>query len=580
MLIDKLKEIQEEHGYLPQDELTSLSEQEHIPLYDIHGVASFYPHFHLEPPPQIEVKVCTDMSCHLRGASRVMDEAKSSVSKLDKNKASVSEVSCLGQCDGAPAISINGRSYNKVAGEKLKSLMEKLSSGDLPRRQPMRVADTNFKIDPYKRSEPFRALRELLKSGDSQRCIQVLKESGLLGMGGAGFRTGLKWEIVGKEKSDKKYIICNADESEPGTCKDRVLMETLPDLMIEGMIIGGFVVGSDEGYIFIRHEYDRQREILERAIRACRDQGLIGSDILDSGFDFNISIFESPGGYICGEETALLEAMEGKRAEPRNKPPFPGSFGLWGKPTLINNVETFAFVPGILIKGSQWFKDCGANGSDGLKFLALSGHVRNPGVYEVPLGISARDFICKYGSGMVGNSKLKAFAPGGASSGFLPGEMADVALDFKALSGAGSMLGSGAVVAVADGTCMLDLAKNVIKFFRNESCGKCVPCRVGSQKLVDILEGTSRGEGTEQDLEPILELSEAMQLTSICGLGQAAPYPVLSVLKYFKDEVYDHIAKGKCPSGVCLTSRQQTVDSRQGIHPPPSEIASGLHPSQ
>jgi NADH:ubiquinone oxidoreductase subunit F (NADH-binding) len=300
------------------------------------------------------------------------------------------------------------------------------------------------------------------------------------------------------------------------------------------MALAALVVGARQVIVYLRHEYARERETLYRALRQCQGRGLLG--------DLTFEIFDSPGGYICGEETALLEALEDKRAEPRNKPPFPGTHGLFGKPTLINNVETFAMVPGILLKGGAWWAAQGKNGASGLKFLAVSGHVRHPGVYEVPLGITASELIALAG-GLRHGLRLKAFAPGGASSGFLPASMADTPLDFRALAAVGSMLGSGAVVAIAEGTCMLELALNVGRFFRNESCGKCVPCRVGSEKIVMLLEGILHGHGSAADLALIEELSETMTLTSICGLGQAAPNPILSVIKYFKDDITRYIAR-------------------------------------
>ena len=303
------------------------------------------------------------------------------------------------------------------------------------------------------------------------------------------------------------------------------------------MILGALVIGADQGYIFLRHEYNREREILERMIRRFYKAGFLGKNISGSDYTFDLEIFDSPGGYICGEETAMLEAMEGKRAEPRNKPPFPGTHGLHGKPTLINNVETFAWIPAIMNHGGSWFKNQGINGAAGLKYIALSGHVNKPGVYEIPLGTTVRDLIQKYGGGISGGQALKAFAPGGASSGFLPASMADIPLDFKPLADAGSMLGSGAVVAVAEGTDMVDLARNVITFFRNESCGKCVPCRTGTENLVHMLDQVLDGQAHSKTLDPVSDVSEAMALTSICGLGQAAPVPVTSMLKYFSDEI-------------------------------------------
>lgn len=552
MLIDELKAIQRRRGYLPADELQALSKRTRIPLYDIHGVATFYPHFRLEPPPEVDIRVCTDVSCHLHGACELMDTLEETVERAGLDRWKTGAVSCLGQCDGAPAVAINGRSYARVTLDRLSGYLDTLAAGRPLRRQRLKRSGGARRIDPYNGETRFEALKRFVQHSDPDSLITALKTSGLRGMGGAGFPAGVKWELVKNAPGEIKYVVCNADESEPGTCKDRELLRAVPHLMVEGVILGALVTGARKGYVFLRHEYDREREILDRTIKRGYRDGVLGDRILGTDRSFHLEIFDSPGGYICGEETALLEALEGKRAEPRNKPPFPGTHGLHGKPTLINNVETFAWIPVILRRGAGWFKMQGVNGASGLKYIALSGHVRRPGVYEIPLGTTVRELIDRYGGGVSGGRRLKAFAPGGASSGFLPASMADVPLDFKALADAGSMLGAGAVVAVAEGTCMLDLAKNVISFFRNESCGKCVPCRTGSQQLVAMLDAVSKGEGAPDTLDPVPDLAETMALTSICGLGQAAPLPVTSVLKYFREEVEAHIARQRCPSGVCF----------------------------
>ncbi len=559
MLIEELKAIQHKHGYLPREELYALSERANVPLWQIHGVAGFYPHFRLQPPPKVEVKVCADLSCHLRGACPLSRQVAEEVQRLGLESVEVKEVSCLGRCDGAPAAAVNDEIYTDVIADKLHKLLLAAAEGKSVRRQRRQRRAVTFTINPYDdKTPPYSTLRRLMESGDFDGVIPTLKDSGLRGMGGAGFPAGVKWEIVRNastrthpldpEPHVTKYVVCNADESEPGTFKDREILRTMPHLVLEGMLIAMRTVGAQKGIFFIRHEYYREREILARELRKARR--VHGSSSVKHK-PFTIEVFESPGGYICGEETALLEVLEDKRAEPRNKPPFPGTHGLWGKPTLINNVETFAWVPVILSHGADWFKAQGQNGATGLKFFALSGHVRQPGVYEVPLGITAGELIFKHGGGINGRKKLKAFSPGGASSGFLPASMADVPLEFRSLAQVGSMLGSGAVVAVAEGTCMLDLALNVVRFFRNESCGKCVPCREGSQQIVNVLQNIQRGAGKREDLDLIAEIAEAMQLTSICGLGQAAPLPILSVIKHFKDEIDAHVLRGECPAGTC-----------------------------
>ena len=391
----------------------------------------------------------------------------------------------------------------------------------------------------------------MVQTRDWEGVLAQLKAGGLSGLGGAGFPTGVKWEAVRKAAGPEKYVVCNADESEPGTIKDRFIMEHLPHLVIEGMIIAGLVTGAQRGIFYIRHEYEAQEKILEEEIHRARHENLLGRNILGTGLAFELEMFVSPGGYICGEETALLEAIEGKRAEPRNKPPFPVTHGLWNKPTALNNVETFANVPQILVNGVEWYKAQGQAGAAGLKFVGVSGDVRKPGIFIIPMGLPASEVILNHAGGIRDGKRLKAFAPSGPSSGYLPASMADVRLDFKSLASIGSMLGSGAIVVCAEGTCMLDMALNAVTFFRNESCGKCVPCRMGSQKMVDILTGWTQGKGTAADLQLVDELSEAMKLTSICGLGQFAHSPITSVLKHFREEIEAHIVDHRCPEGVC-----------------------------
>jgi NADH:ubiquinone oxidoreductase subunit F (NADH-binding)/NADH:ubiquinone oxidoreductase subunit E len=541
MIIHELHAIQHRHGYLPRTELQALSQRLSIPLYRIHGVASFYPHFRLQPPPAVDLKVCRDIACHLRGAADLLDISRTAAEASALTDITVTPTACLGQCDAAPAITINNQPYTHASAQRLTAWLDTIASGRPLRRQRLSAPATAFVCDPYGGNPSYDALRRLLQDADATAVIEALKQSGLRGMGGAGFPTGVKWEVVRNTVSPVKYVICNADESEPGTCKDRFILQTMPDLVLEGMALAALVVGAQKAILYIRHEYARERDLLDKTLRRRQAEGILGQRMCGSTQSVTFEIFESPGGYICGEETALLEALEDKRAEPRNKPPFPGTHGLFEKPTLINNVETFAMIPGILLRGGQWWAAQGYNGTGGLKFLAVSGHVRHPGVYEVPLGLPARALLFDRAGGLRYGRPLKAFAPGGASSGFLPASMVDIPLDFRALAEVGSMLGSGAVVAVAEGTCMLDLALNVVRFFRDESCGKCVPCRVGTEKIVMLLEGIRQRRGSMADLDLIEELSATMTLTSICGLGQAAPNPILSVIKYFKDDILRYI---------------------------------------
>jgi NADH:ubiquinone oxidoreductase subunit F (NADH-binding)/NADH:ubiquinone oxidoreductase subunit E len=551
LLFDELREIQRQFGYLPADQLKALAKKIDVPLYRLHGVASFYPHFHLTPPPKADVRICQDMSCHLRGARGLRTGLEESFRQAGYMDAKIGGVSCLGRCNEAPAVAINEHIYSGLSQNQITAMVGDVLAGGAPPKISQVHRRVPCASDPYGDGEHYQTVQRLIASRDWAGAFETLKASGLRGLGGAGFPTESKWQLVRQAVGPEKFIVCNADESEPGTFKDRFILTHLPHLVIEGMILAGLLTGAQKGILYVRHEYGEQERILREEIRRCERKGLLGAQVLGSEFTFDLEIFVSPGGYICGEETALLEAIEGKRAEPRNKPPFPVQQGLWNKPTVINNVETFANVPTILFRGVDWYKSQGLNGSAGLKFIGVSGDVVRPGVYEVPMGTPVSELIFKYGGGIADGKKLKGFAPSGPSSGYLPASMADVRLDFKSLADAGSMLGSGALVVCDEDRCMLDMALNSTQFFRNESCGKCVPCRVGSQKLVAMLTGWTEGKGSAADIALIDELSGALRLTSICGLGQVVPAPIASVLKHFRAEVESHILQRSCPADVC-----------------------------
>ena len=551
MIFEELKAIQRQHGYLPAESMESLSKKIDVPLFRLHGVASFYPHFHLTPPARAEVRVCADMSCHLRGACELKAGLERRFAGSSTNDVAIRDVSCLGQCDGAPALSVNDQIYRNGSDSEAEGMIRGLLAGQ-PLPEPQHDhGRADLASDPYRGGEKYGVVRQLVRTREWDRVITDLKASGLRGLGGAGASAEMKWSAARRAAGPEKYIVCNADESEPGTIKDRFIMTHLPHLVIEGMVIAGLTVGAQKGILYIRHEYAAQEHILEDEIRRCRRDGLLGASVLGTDLAFDLEVFVSPGGYICGEETALLEAIECKRAEPRNKPPFPAEVGLWGKPTVLNNVETFINVPQILARGLDWYKAQGQGGAAGLKFIGVSGDVVRPGVYEVAMGTPASDLVFKHAGGLQPGKRLKAFAPSGPSSGYLPATMAEVRLDFDSLKTAGSMLGSGALVVCAEDTCMLDMALNAVRFFRNESCGKCVPCRVGSQKMVDILTGWTQGRGTTPDFMLVDELSEALRMTSICGLGQVVPAPIASVLKHFREEVEAHFLRRECAAGVC-----------------------------
>ncbi|MGW4488709.1 NAD(P)H-dependent oxidoreductase subunit E [Amycolatopsis sp. NPDC004368] len=528
-LIPALNAIQARLGWLPREELEDLAREVRRPRYEIEGLISFYPHFRTTPPAKVQVSVCHDLSCWLRSGEDRIAEIKQAYG--EDTDVELVEVSCLGRCDSAPAAAVNEHPGPVSAVDELVTAAR--GAGVSPASAQRR--EQPWPNDPYPAGsgvpQRYSSLRAFL-AGDisAESIVDILKESGLRGMGGAGFPTGQKWRLVAGAPGTVKYAICNADESEPGTFKDRQILADQPHLVLEGLLLGMAVVGAEEGWVFIRHEYGPEERVLREEIAALREAGVIGPDACGSGRRLELDLFVSPGGYILGEETALLECMEGHRGEPRNKPPFPGNYGLHGRPTLINSVETFADVPVILQRGASWWHEQGAGESVGWKFFAVSGHVQQPGVYCVPMGTTVRELIDTAG-GVLGGAAIGAVQPGGASSNFIGPDRLDLRLDFATLAEAGTMLGSGAVVVLAEGTDLLAASTNVLRFFRNESCGKCVPCRVGSTKAHTLLTGALDGGGLDEaGRERILRLEEAMRKTSICGLGQVALGPVVSVL--------------------------------------------------
>ena len=521
--------LQHERGCLTDETLRAISKERRVPLYRLEELVSFYPSFRRTQPPKFAVHVCRDVSCRMSGCGALGEQIRAAASSGDDVE--VHEVSCLGRCELAPAVEIN----EVPLGERnTLSDLEAFLAGEspLPENEPTATPRT-WKCDTYATSESRYAIVQNLAANTdtlAETCIERLSNAGLRGMGGAGFPTGRKWELVRGETEPTKYVICNADESEPGTFKDRVILEELPHLVIEGMVLAALTIGAKRGIVYLRHEYGREQKALEAALSDARARGILGKDAAGSGQPFDIEIFISPGGYILGEETALLEALEDKRGEPRNKPPYPGTHGLWGKPTLINNVETYALATSIVHHGSEWWSEQGRGDVAGLKFVSVSGDVNSPGVYEIPLGMPVSELI-ELAGGMPNGQQLQAFLPGGASSNFLPASAVDTPLDFDSMKAAGSMLGTGAVIVISDRHNLFDLATNIVTFFRNESCGKCVPCRMGSQQAVQILEGVQSGEAPSESLDILPDLGETLEQTSICGLGQVALNPILSLMQ-------------------------------------------------
>ncbi|MDR3577130.1 MAG: NADH-quinone oxidoreductase subunit NuoF [Anaerolineaceae bacterium] len=413
-------------------------------------------------------------------------------------------------------------------------------------------------IEDYIVHDGYQALGKALTEMSPASVIATLEKSGLRGRGGAGFPTGLKWRFVSKAPGAKKYVVCNADESEPGTFKDRLILEGDPQTIVEAMIIAGYAVGADEGYIYIRGEYKLAQIRLSLAVLQAKEMGFLGNNIFGTDFNFDIHIHSGAGAYICGEETALLESIEGKRGEPRSRPPYPTTNGLWNKPTLINNVETLANVTAIIRNGGEWYRNLGTASSPGTKVYTILGNVNVTGLIEVPMGITLREVIAIYARGMKNGSTFKLAQTGGSSGSIIPASLQDTPMDFDSFSKAGVALGSGALLICNEETCVVDLARVLLNFFRFESCGKCTPCRVGNQRALQILTNISEGTGTMEDLENLQKLSDNLYQLSNCGLGQTAGTPIRDILNHFRAEVEAHVRLKVCPAGVCsMSGRKQ-----------------------
>ena len=587
MIVQELHRIQHEWGYLPREQLLALVERlnagktdrrEETKLYQLHQVASFFPHFRLEPPPAADVRVCRDMACFMYGGPEYRAKFESLSREIGAKQVVVGGVSCLGQCDCPPAVMINDEIYRGKSFDELRQLVQMAARGE---RLPPQSTDSRplgWKIDPYDGQPRYECVRKFVEAWQADRdsnsrnkrarisdpLLKTIETAKLRGMGGAGFPTFRKWTTVRDCRGDEKYTICNGDESEPGTFKDRELLRRAPHLVVEGITLAGLVTGAARGWIFIRHEYQEEIAAVREALAAARAIGASGPRIFGSELSHELDVFVSPGGYICGEETALLEAMEDRRAEPRNKPPLIVFEGFQGKPTVINNVETYSWVPSILLRGGEWYRDQGTHGSNGLRFVSISGDVAKPGVYEVPFGQTVRELIFESAGGMADGQQLKAVATSGPSGGFLPAKCptailpkefvagliargvlasADTTFDLLALPLDSDimkpfpdlMLGA-AFVVYGNRRNMAEQAVNCTEFYRNESCGKCVPCRIGSQKLAQMLRQLIDRQAAI-DLELVRDLSDAMYQTSICGLGQVVPNAIRSVLRYFPDDL-------------------------------------------
>ncbi|SHH63543.1 NADH-quinone oxidoreductase subunit NuoF [Clostridium grantii] len=530
-----------------------------------------------------EILVCGGTGCKSSRADEIISNLNTEIEKAGlAGEVTVEITGCFGFCEKGPVVKIepdnifyvqvtpedaeeivtenlvNGRTIERLLYEE-PTISQKVKRQDEMSfyKKQMRIALRNCglinpeKIDEYIAAKGYQALGKVVTEMTSDDLIKLISDSGLRGRGGGGFPTGLKWSFAKKYDADQKYIICNADEGDPGAFMDRSILEGDPHSVLEAMAIAGYAIGATKGYIYIRAEYPLAINRLRIAMKQARELGLLGKNIFGTGFDFDIELKYGAGAFVCGEETALIRSIEGSRGEPTYKPPFPAESGLWDKPTSVNNVETFANIPEIILKGAEWYSSIGTATSKGTKVFALAGKINNVGLVEVPMGTTLREIIYEIGGGIKNGKAFKAVQTGGPSGGCLPASSLDTPIDYESLQAIGSMMGSGGMIVLDEDNCMVDIAKFYLEFTVEESCGKCTPCRIGNRRLYEILERITKGQGTKSDITDLKELGQTIKDTSLCGLGQTAPNPILSTLHFFMDEYEAHINEKSCPAGTC-----------------------------
>ena len=540
------------------------------------------------------VLVCGGTGCTSSGSPAIREHLENELKKqgLDE-EIKVVQTGCFGLCALGPIMIVypEGTFYSRVTeddvteivsehllkGRPVERLVYNPKTEDMPHgvtslsetpfyKSQMRIALRNCgvinpeEIDEYIALDGYLALGKALTEMTPQQVIDIMKASGLRGRGGAGFPTGTKWQFAANNASDEKFVICNADEGDPGAFMDRSVLEGDPHAVLEAMAIAGYAIGGTHGYIYVRAEYPIAVKRLKIAIDQAREYGLLGKNIFGTDFSFDIDIRLGAGAFVCGEETALMTSIEGNRGEPRNKPPFPAVKGLFGKPTIINNVETLANIPQIIVKGAEWFSSMGTECSKGTKVFALGGKINNTGLVEIPMGTTLRQILFEIGGGIPGGKKFKAAQTGGPSGGCIPTEHLDTPIDYENLKAIGSMMGSGGLIVMDEDNCMVDIARFFLEFTVDESCGKCTPCRIGTRRLLEMLNKIIEGNGTLEDLDKMEELCHYIMNNALCGLGQTAPNPVLSTLKYFREEYVAHVVEKRCPAGVCKKLLQYVID--------------------
>ena len=537
------------------------------------------------------VLVCGGTGCTSSGSQQIIDVLDEEIKKHGiQNEVNVIKTGCFGLCELGPIMIVypEGSFYSRVDVKNIPEIVsEHLVNGNVVTKllykdtvkgdsiislnetpfykKQMRVALKNCGvispecIDEYIAMDGYFALAKVLSEMQPEDVIKVIKDSGLRGRGGGGFPTGVKWSLAAANKSDQKFVCCNADEGDPGAFMDRSILEGDPHVVLEAMAIAGYAIGASRSFIYVRAEYPVAVKRIKIAIKQAYDYGLLGKNIFSSGFDFDIEIRLGAGAFVCGEETALMTSIEGKRGEPRPRPPYPAVKGLFGKPTILNNVETYANVPQIILNGANWFNSIGTEKSKGTKVFALGGKIRRTGLVEVPMGTTLREIVEEIGGGIPNDKKFKAAQTGGPSGGCIPAKYLDIQMDYDNLLEIGSMMGSGGLIVMDESTCMVDIAKFFLEFTVDESCGKCTPCRVGTKRLLEMLTDITEGKADMQELEKMENLCHYIKENSLCGLGQTAPNPVLSTLQYFRDEYVEHIKEHKCRAGVCKAMLRYTI---------------------
>ena len=540
-----------------------------------------------------QVLICGGTGCTSSGSPELIRlfEEKIKAAGLEK-EVKVVRTGCFGLCAMGPIVIVypEGAFYSHIKAEDVDEIVsEHLVKGRIVRhllckeaveeegatksldevdfyKKQKRVALRNCgvidpeKIDEYIAFDGYKALAKVLTEMKPQEVIDTIKASGLRGRGGAGFPTGMKWQFAANSVSDQKYVCCNADEGDPGAFMDRSILEGDPNAVVEAMAIAGYAIGASQGYVYVRAEYPIAVKRLQVAINEAREYGLLGKNILGTGFDFDLDIRLGAGAFVCGEETALMQSIEGKRGEPRPRPPFPAVKGLFDKPTILNNVETYANVAQIILNGPEWFASMGTEKSKGTKVFALGGKIKNTGLVEIPMGTTLREIIYDIGGGCPNGKKFKAAQTGGPSGGCIPASLLDTPIDYDNLIAIGSMMGSGGMIVMDEDNCMVDIARFFLDFTVDESCGKCPPCRIGTRRMLEILERITEGKGEDGDIEKLETLAKNIKASALCGLGQTAPNPVLSTLRYFRDEYEAHIYEKRCPAGHCRKLLRYTID--------------------